>query len=454
MRRNKAKIAGIFLILSTMLALICSQGFAVVNAGSKKTLPTPRIMGLSATYNKGEKISFDLSSIDYIGKVQFKIIMIRVNSKETYNITKGYSGYVASKKNYRINLPILTKEGNYKLTTYVKRSNSSSNYDKYITRNFSVTKDVLLKKSKQTYELPSSNNTLTGNIIISGNDISVRNVNLKGKVIINTSPTGKVYLYNVKSEAIEIKEKGARSVELFNVLSKSVSITNNRNNAMVIELKGSTQLKVVNINSKVNFTILDKASILKFRDIKKMSNLRINTKSKIVITTESGITIINGNTTTTTSAIAPEDPPKVGITPIRVETPVLPPTLPEANGEPVVEYVGMLLSTSNIPQEFLWDNKNYTMDLSSMEDESYIKRLCIIVSKDSSLTIHGQKFDLKAHVLKQIKVLKDFGIEDNLPEGIGTIAARDLFGNSLELNGELRDGVNPVRVIGITIKLK
>lgn len=449
----------------------------------KVVLPQPVINNLGATYNKGEKISIKIGSTNFTGKVQYKVTLNKIGTKTILNLSNGYSGIVNSKISYAISLPLLFQEGRYKLTVYTKRSGYNVAYDKYVSKTFSISKDVIINKDNMVYILPLNNMNLEGKIYITASNATIKNVRLNGTIIVNSTKagSGKITLENVKTSAIEIRS--VENIILNNVTSVGLKIINVKNKALGVELRGNTIIKNAYISSKVKFNILKGSGITKLEDPNNYSNLStikddnaitppvvISPTVTTVVVTPSAVESTPVVTTPPAVEIPPTAPvtvtppavvvPPAGtipvITPPVVAPPVVtpPPTLPISQKPLTIEYAGMLLSTSDNPVAFTGSGYNYSMNLSSLANDVYIMKLCIIVSNNCTLTIQGVKFQLAANMQKQIRVLTDFGLADTGHEGAGMISARTLFGNNMSFNGTLSDEVNTPISVNINVQLK
>lgn len=469
----------------------------------KTVVPQPVIGGVKAIYNKNDKIVVSVFSVDYSGNVQYRVILSKPGNINSVNITNGYSPAVKASAIYKVTIPELYVEGKYKLLVYAKIANSEVEYDKTDNKVFNISKDIMLVKDGQALDLQKVTNELSGNIYIMANNVKVSNVNLKGNLIVSAGKSGNLSIINSRITSMEIKANGVKNLKLNNTKLKSVNVIKGTYNPINIEATGDTQIDYININTKVKIDINNSAVILKFDDKGNYSNLSYDseglvtdkaetlptnndnnntpetTKSAIDVTTTPAIDASKENTTsagvtteaavttptavtvpekpkTTPSEVVPPSAPQIPVTPpVQVITP--PPdntTVATKTTPPTVQFAGLLLSSSPSPVAFSGSGYDYSMDLSNMSADTMVIRLCITVSTDSTLTVNGVQFKLTAHVQKQIKVLSDFSLPDNPPEGSSLASARAFFGSSLSFSGQLSDGVNNPISVNINVKLK
>lgn len=210
---------------------------------AKVVIPKVVVNSLKKSYNKGEIINISVFSTGYVGKIQYKVLLRKLNSNNVYHITKGYTASINAGGNYAISLPLLFQEGGYKLEVYVKRTNAMVNYDGLSTESFEIAKNIVLTKSGQVYKLGSNNIISSGDLYIKANNISVKNLKLKGIIIVDPGKDGNANLENVVANGIIIKSGGKNSIHFNNVIANKLTLDNTNNETVRVETKGNTAIK-------------------------------------------------------------------------------------------------------------------------------------------------------------------------------------------------------------------
>lgn len=457
------KKLSINIISTTIIVLLAGFLFYPLASAAKTTpktikLPVPQISFQTNYFNKGQTILMKLTSTNYSGNVQYKITLKKPETNNMIDITNGYSGKVKSGTTYGVLLPAGFGVGSYKVTVYVKRAEKNINYDNYVTKTFEVKNDIIIEKEDKVYDLFPHTGILKGNINVNTNNAFLRNIKLEGNILVSFGDAGEAYMQSITANTLNIHSAGLKTLYLYNCDIKTLNFLKGNKNPIVVYAIGKTTIYNTTIDSKVEFKLSDKSHITKFLDKMKYSNL---VKDKNIV--YSTIMGHEANTTTaaitTGSAIAPVKAPPANIAlPVNGEpiaggasVPLLP--LGDSNGA-VVEYAAITLDSTKVPLEFNRFDNTYGIDLSAEPEMKAVQRVCITVSKDATLTINGVAFKLKAHTMKQIKVLEDFGITDLPPEGIRIVNARATFGDKINLVGKLNSGTSsPEQEITLIIKL-
>lgn len=491
-------------LISTTLILGGIPAFAGTNtskpSAKKIAIPQPVLSGMKAAYNKNEKIEVSIFSTDYSGSVKYRVFLDRVGGKDIINITKGYSSAIKASAVYKVNIPELYTEGKYKLVVYAKASTSKKEYDSTDSKVFSINKDIILSKKGQVLDLANMNKQISGNIYIKANKITIKNVKLKGAIIVSANKISSLVIANTEMVRMDIKANGIKSLQLSNVKIGNVNILKGGSDVIEFTANNNTQIAYMGIASKVKFQINNKSRILKFYDNKGNSNLAYKSDDKdksitsVVIaddnitpgapvelvqdgdkpvekdkdktptdtskTTESAIVTTTVAAITTATAITSNTPPDTTKTttppPDTTKTPpqTPPATTAKTPNPPTIEFAGMLLSNSNTPVAFTGSGYSYSLDLSTLAENTWVIKLCVTVSQNAKLTINGFDFNLTAHVRRDISVLKDFGLVDNPPEGASLTSIRALFGSAITFSGELSNGVDSPVKVNISVKVK
>lgn len=446
------------LIIFTFHILGSTRG---INAYADLKIGIPKLnITLDNThFNRGERVVVKINSPNYAGEVSYKLTLAKIGSKETTDLTGGYSESVKAGTTYAVALPQSFEAGTYIVTAYIKRAGRNVKYDGYASTVFSIDKDIIINKSDQVYDLYPFGNDIKANMYIKASNAYIKNIRLIGNAIVAPATEGNVYFQNTNISALDISS-GIKNIYLYNVNVQKLNISSTSKMPIKIFVLGRTIISNANVGVATEFVISDKSLVSKYTDNNAYSNLAYDKKGKVFTKK------VSSSPTTTIGAIttgagvqvyipSPEEliMPRllVGKTTLVKQLPLLP--LAD-NNSPVIEYAAVLLDTAKAPYTLNCYKGNYGMDLSTEPDNTHIKRVCITVSRDATLSINDFKFKLKAHVEKQIKILEDFGIIDNPPEGANMINSRTIFGDSIFLKGNISDGIHKSSVITITIKLK
>ncbi|WP_411678827.1 cell wall-binding repeat-containing protein [Clostridium thailandense] len=116
------------------------------------------------------------------------------------------------------------------------------------------TDDLELKSDGQTYDGSVSGNEseIGGNVTISANNVSLKNVKVDGELIIDPGTDGNSDITNVTASKIVVKSGGVHSINFANVKSDLVQVSSISN--VRIEVKGETEIKNTQVS---NSCILD-----------------------------------------------------------------------------------------------------------------------------------------------------------------------------------------------------
>lgn len=442
--------------------IVCSSN-ANANAFS---IPKPILSFYDNTFNKGQRINIKASSTNYPGKVKYRLTLKNPDGGGIIDVTDGYSEAVKAGMNYRIELPISFVPGSYNVTLYVKRADSNVKYDNYSSKNFTISRDISIDMGNSQFDVFPYTNELKSNIFVTAANVFIKNVKLNGSIIVNPKETGNLYVQNTTASNLNLYPTKLKNVYIYNSSVKTLNVLKGNKSPIVVYLLGKTILSSVNIASVIEFRASDKSKIVKFTDKNSYSNLAKD-KAGLVYTTlyknqaGSPQATTSGGITTASAVTAIRDAraPSANISmPVisasKADVPLNLPLLQlKGDKAPIVEYAAVKLDRAKTAIDLNHYGNTYGIDLSTEPEETHIQRICITVSKDSVIDINGFVFKLKAHIEKQIKVLEDFGIIDNPPEGANMINSRTTFGDAIKLNGKLSSGNSKPQDINIIIKL-
>lgn len=224
-------------------------------------------------YTAGDIVNFDLHALNYGGRVQYRVVLWKDNKKEARDLwtigDRYYSNWMPFGNNtfnlhWRIDEP-----GSYRITVYVKRaglSNSKTalkgqNCDSYMeSQAFVVKVAAAFDKDGQAYgstevnkvetykddinitakNVTLSNAKLEGNLIITGDNGVIKNVNVLGKIVIDPGKDGVCTLDNVTAKEIEVLSGGQSSIHIINSSAETMNVKSQ--STVRIEVDGDTEI--------------------------------------------------------------------------------------------------------------------------------------------------------------------------------------------------------------------
>lgn len=158
----KKRVLSLFMSFILVFSLIMNNSAVLA---SSKTSGIPKLKMInqpSVEYHFGERISFTVSSPNYGGAVQYRVILYNGTTKKTSELWPGFPGYFYTKwqpsgnYNFKINWPVQGMEpGAYSLTVLVRRVGAKVPYDSFVNTNTFWVKDASSTNSS------SSTNTTT-----------------------------------------------------------------------------------------------------------------------------------------------------------------------------------------------------------------------------------------------------------------------------------------------------
>lgn len=274
-------------ILTIFMVLIMSLNMIAVQAAKKKTV-IPIVKFAKAPvlqYTAGDVVNFDLHAPDYTGKVQYRAILWDNNKKEARDLwtTKDryYQNWMPSGSeifnlHWKIDEP-----GLYRITIYVKRAgikNSNTAINKYNCDSYMESQAFAVKKKTtnfdkdgQTYgsidekkvetynsdinilgeNITFNNAALSGSLIITGDNVVIRNVTVVDKIVIDPGKDGSCKLENVTAKNIQVLSGGWNSIHIKNSKAETMDV-NGRSNLRV-EIDGDTEIVSTSANGYVIF---------------------------------------------------------------------------------------------------------------------------------------------------------------------------------------------------------
>lgn len=463
MRKNR-QIYAILIITLTIINTLILSAFTKA--------PKPQLLFNTSIF-RGQSTLIAVTTPNYTGSVQYRLELKQPNSAQALDLTHGYTPAVSASKTYQTTLPMLFTPGAYRLNLYVKKAGSTASYDQYTTKAFTITNDISLTTKSTTYDLYPYLDTLKGNLLLTADQNIISNINLSGTFSITEDQVKTASLKNVTTDKLIVNAKSLEKLYLYNSAIKALTLTQASPRKLTIYLLGKSSLTSTQINTPSEFKLSDKATIQSFSDPKRLSNLSLDAAGMPMATVAASKPTVNPTTAgaTTPAAVTPAaiTPSAVSEKPALAKAPfvnLLPPqniklspylklpALPLGTaGDPAVEYAAVLIDRTKTPITLQEYQGTYGIDFSTEPENTHIKRVCISVSKDATINFSGISFSLKAHQLREIKVLEDFGIVDTPPEGMNMINSRATFGNQIRLVGELNaTGSKPVKA-GVLIKL-
>lgn len=160
----KRRTLCLFISFMFVFTLIFNSSAALA---SSKTTAVPKLKMITqplAEYHPGERVSFIVSSPNYGGTVQYRVILYNGTTKKTSELWPGYPGYYYTKwqpsgsYNFKINWPVQGMEpGAYSLTVLVRRAGAKVPYDSYVNTNaFTIKNNSGTNTTDNTNTTPQS----------------------------------------------------------------------------------------------------------------------------------------------------------------------------------------------------------------------------------------------------------------------------------------------------------
>lgn len=224
------------------------------------------------------------------------------------------------------NIAMINDDEVMKYLDYEVLKNNERSFGKYFDYKTFVTISNGLEKPKFLYDRVEKNNEISNRLNISGENlnidfskeqfdkfddvnvtgknITISNLDLKGSVYINTNQSGNITLNNVKSSSVNIINAPKEDIDLVNVISDKLVM--NSKNGTIVNLKGNSKLKETAIqeSSKLNNVLGDFGLVtvdIKNKEVNKVElngefkNLVVNNGKDLILGKEAKIKEIKAN---------------------------------------------------------------------------------------------------------------------------------------------------------------
>jgi len=272
----KRRLFPIFL----MVAFLISNLFLKSAAAAQTKV---NITGLNQEYVQGSSPTLYLTTTGVKGNVIYNVLLVDLVSGKKIDLTKGYSKPIKSNIKYSVKLPKLDN-GYYRVFAYVKGEKSKTKYDGYAYKQFMVFVNGLNLSKAGSY---GSNNerylqTVKGSVNITGDNIvyknsivnkdifiigdnaTLENIKIKGKLVLDPGSNGKVFLNNVD----------AKDIEVLSGASDSIYMNSVKTDELKIKTKDKVRI-VMNNTTSINNIYVEGESILE-NDNANLNNIDIN----------------------------------------------------------------------------------------------------------------------------------------------------------------------------------
>lgn len=261
------KLLGVVLIalftLFTCLSTVPVQAVAKKPAIPKLVLTKQP----DAEYTAGDRITAEVKAPNYSGRVQYRLILWDGKNKTQRDLWPSMPGYYYTKwiptgpTTFTIGFPIM-EPGVYSLTILVKRQDAKVRYDDIVkTTSFVVkekeiitTEDVILDKTGQTYgpEISAKAETIEKNVYIKANNVTLRNVIVKGTIFVDPGKDGTANIENVVAKDIKVLSGGKDSIHIKDTQADTLEISSD--SEVRVEALGTTKIGKTTVTS---YAILD-----------------------------------------------------------------------------------------------------------------------------------------------------------------------------------------------------
>ncbi|WDU82663.1 hypothetical protein [Caloramator sp. Dgby_cultured_2] len=232
----KRRLFPIFL----MVAFLISNLFLKSAAAAQTKV---NITGLNQEYVQGFSPTLYLTTTGVKGNVIYNVLLVDLVSGKKIDLTKGYSKPIKSNIKYSVKLPKLDN-GYYRVFAYVKGEKSKAKYDGYAYKQFMVfVKDLNISKagnygsnSEKYFQIVKGNINITGNnviynnavvfndLFVKGDNVTLNNVKIEGKLVLDPGKNGKAYLNNISAKEIEVLSGASESIYLNNVFADALKV--------------------------------------------------------------------------------------------------------------------------------------------------------------------------------------------------------------------------------------
>lgn len=157
----KRRILSLFVSFMLIFTIIFSNS-AVLASSKASAIPNLKMISQpAAEYHPGERVSFTVSSPNYGGAVQYRVILYNGTTKKTSELWPGFPSYYYTKwqpsgnYDFKINWPVQGMEpGAYSLTVLVRRVGAKAPYDSFVKTN-----TFWIKNSSSTNSEGNTNTT-------------------------------------------------------------------------------------------------------------------------------------------------------------------------------------------------------------------------------------------------------------------------------------------------------
>lgn len=259
----KRRLFPIFL----MVAFLISNLFLKSAAAAQTKV---NITGLNQEYVQGSSPTLYLTTTGVKGNVRYNVLLVDLVSGKKIDLTKGYSKPIKSNIKYSVKLPKLDN-GYYRVFAYVKGEKSKTKYDGYAYKQFMVfVKDMNISKTgnygsnnEKYFQTVKGNINITGNnviynnavvfkdVFVKGDNVTLNNVKIEGKLVLDPGKYGKAYLNNISAKEIEVLSGASESIYLNNVFADELKVESENKVRIVTDQK--TNLNKVFIQSALIF---------------------------------------------------------------------------------------------------------------------------------------------------------------------------------------------------------
>ncbi|WP_392486179.1 cell wall-binding repeat-containing protein [Haloimpatiens sp. FM7315] len=159
-------------------------------------------------------------------------------------------------------------------------------------------KAINIEKDNEVFGDEKEVKNIKEDVVVSGNNVTLRNINIKGILTLDPGKKGSVNLYNVNCKYIDIKSGDKNSIHFSKVYSKKVEIASEDD--VRLELKDNCKIENIYLKSSVTLENLsgsvDKVEISSVKNVTldgKFSFVNITADAKVKVTNKSVIDKIN-----------------------------------------------------------------------------------------------------------------------------------------------------------------
>lgn len=263
---------------TTASAIATGKSDAPATSGA--TLESPVLMGLKPSFNMNEGATVNAFMTDYDGSVKYRAVLTLTDGT-TVKLADFGTLYKPDEA-FQVKVPAQYVAGSYKLTIYSKAGSSKKEYDSKSEQTFKIGSSIILDKANQQLDLKAFGKTVTATIYVKAGNVWIKNVKLKGNVIVTAGRSSTFKMDNSEATTVEVGANGVKTLQLNSVKVDRVKIDKGTSATVAVNAVGTTKIKTLEAHAKVHVSMVHKGMITALDDKDFNSNLMKDSKGAIV----------------------------------------------------------------------------------------------------------------------------------------------------------------------------